>query len=125
LGLFSKTSFNTDGAFRNILGGKVAENQKPKIDQLVGIGNGKRKPIPIGLYQGIYSSEKHPNKDYALVRLPNYVKVAERNKVSMRIERQLHHVLSCMVLIPLELLRICETGTVKPARKMEKRKNGQ
>ena len=81
--------------------------QRPKINQLVGIGNGKRKPIPIGLYQGIYYSGEYPNKDYVLVRIPDYVKVAERNKIMMRIENQLPHILRCLVLIPIKYLRIC------------------
>ena len=81
--------------------------QKPKINQLVGVGNGKREPTPIGLYQGIYWSEKYQNRDHALVRIPRYVKVIEREKFS-RIERLLPHVTSSMILIPVKYLKVCQ-----------------
>jgi hypothetical protein len=90
------------------------QNQKPKINQLVGVGNSKRKPIPIGLYWGIYHAREFPDNNHVLVRIPKYIKVDNR-----KILKKLHltYIGATLVILPLKLMRICnDSDKIKTSR---------
>lgn len=81
-----------------------------KINDDVGIRNAKDELIPLGHYGGIYWSEKHQNKDFALVRLPN----SELEKLKREINLlKLEWITASLILVPIKLLETCEVKKKK------------
>jgi len=89
------------------------------IDAEVGIGNGKRPPIHLGRFWGVYWDEKHQNKDFALVRLPRMTAELERKLNKLKLERILS---VSYVLVPMKYLKLCDKITAKENKKNVKRK---